>query len=129
MHTSPEALHQAAVDKLAEIGETPLKPRDRMAIPMQEMPSQDPAVRRSNMNEVALGYTAEQAKLEAMRCLQCKNAPCVQGCPVRIRIPDFLRAAAEEGNLGEIHAGLLRRATPYLSAGTRGSHDKAGEVR
>ncbi len=71
-----------------------------MAIPVQEMPSQDPEVRRHNMSEVALGYTAEQAQLEAQRCLQCKNAPCVNGCPVRIRIPEFLKAAAA-GQFGE----------------------------
>jgi glutamate synthase (NADPH/NADH) small chain len=95
MHTSPEALQQAAAAKLAELSGKTLSPRDRMAIPAQEMPSQDPDVRRSNMSEVALGYSAEQARLESLRCLQCKNAPCVQGCPVRIRIPEFLKAAAE----------------------------------
>ncbi len=95
MHTSPETLRQAAAAKLAELEDKPLSPRDRMAIPAQEMPSQDPAVRRHNMNEVALGYSAEQARLEAARCLHCKNAPCVQGCPVRIRIPEFLQAATE----------------------------------
>jgi glutamate synthase (NADPH/NADH) small chain len=78
---------------------TPLKPRDRLAIPAQPMPQQDPAVRRTNMDEVALGYSAEQARVEAMRCLQCKNAPCVEGCPVRIRIPAFVAAIAE-GNFG-----------------------------
>ena len=52
-------------------------------------------MRRNNMSEVALGYTAEQARLEAMRCLQCKNAPCIKGCPVCIDIPAFLAAAAE----------------------------------
>lgn len=73
----------------------PLKPKDRMLIPVQEMPSQDPVVRRGNMEEVAIGYTAEQARVEAARCLQCKNAPCVKGCPVGIDIPGFLKAAAE----------------------------------
>jgi glutamate synthase (NADPH/NADH) small chain len=72
-----------------------MKPKDRYEIPPQEMPSQDPKVRRRNMNEVALGYTEEEARLEAMRCLQCKNAPCVEGCPVRIRIKDFVGAIAE----------------------------------
>ncbi len=95
MHLSPETLQQAAVAKLAELAGKNLSPRDRMAIPAQEMPSQDPITRRANMNEVALGYTAEQARLESLRCLQCKNAPCVAGCPVGIRIPDFLKAAAE----------------------------------
>jgi glutamate synthase (NADPH/NADH) small chain len=71
-----------------------------MAIPAQEMPSQDPVVRRTNMNEVALGYTPEQARAEALRCLQCKTAPCMEGCPVRIRIRDFVTAIAD-GNFEE----------------------------
>ncbi len=65
-----------------------LKPRDRLAIPPQEMPQQDPHIRGGNIGEVALGYTEEQALLEAYRCLQCKNAPCIKGCPVAIDIPD-----------------------------------------
>lgn len=72
-----------------------LKPSDRFDIPPQDMPSQDPVERRGNVNEVALGYTETQARLEAMRCLKCKNAPCVQGCPVRIDIKDFIAAIAE----------------------------------
>jgi glutamate synthase (NADPH) small chain len=72
-----------------------LKTKDRMAIPPQDMPEQDATTRRHNVNEVALGYTEEQARLEAMRCLQCKNAPCVQGCPVQIRIREFAGAIAE----------------------------------
>jgi len=71
-----------------------LTPKERMAIPSQEMPSQDPDVRRHNMEEVALGYTEEQARLEAMRCLQCKNAPCITGCPVQINIPAFIKEIA-----------------------------------
>ncbi len=72
-----------------------LTPKERLLIPAQEMPSQDPAVRRKNMQEVALGYTAEQARIEAARCLQCKNAPCVTGCPVQINIPEFIKAIAD----------------------------------
>jgi glutamate synthase (NADPH/NADH) small chain len=66
-----------------------------MAIPAQDMPSQDPTIRRDNMNEVATGYTPEQTRVESFRCLQCKNAPCIEGCPVRIDIPGFLQAAAD----------------------------------
>jgi len=77
-----------------------LKPADRFEIPPQDMPVQDPIERRNNVNEVALGYTETQARLEAMRCLQCKNAPCIKGCPVRIRIKDFISAIAE-GNFKE----------------------------
>ena len=77
-----------------------LKTKDRLAIPPQPMPEQDPAARRGNVHEVARGYTPEQARLEAMRCLQCKNTPCIEGCPVRIRIRDFVGAIAE-GNYAE----------------------------
>jgi glutamate synthase (NADPH) small chain len=95
MHVAPEKLQAAAVAKLAELEGVEMKPKKRLAIPVQEMPAQNPLERCKNMKEVALGYCAEQARLEAMRCLQCKNAPCVSGCPVAIRIPDFLKAAAE----------------------------------
>ncbi|MBN2180594.1 MAG: NAD(P)-binding protein, partial [Sedimentisphaerales bacterium] len=71
-----------------------LTPTERYKIPQQEMPEQDPVIRRTNVNEVATGYTEIQAKLEAQRCLRCKNAPCVQGCPVRIRVKDFVVAIA-----------------------------------
>jgi glutamate synthase (NADPH/NADH) small chain len=72
-----------------------LKASDRFAIPPQDMPAQDPIVRRSNVNEVATGYTEQQARLEAMRCIQCKNAPCIKGCPVKIKINEFVAAIAE----------------------------------
>jgi glutamate synthase (NADPH/NADH) small chain len=75
-----------------------LTPKERLAIPAQSMPEQDPAVRRSNMEEVALGYTQEQAIMEAERCLQCKNAPCISGCPVSIDIPGFIQAIANGDN-------------------------------
>jgi len=79
-----------------------LKPADRYAIPPQDMPSQDPSERKHNVNEVATGYTPLQARLEAMRCLQCKNQPCTKGCPVQIRIRDFIAAIAE----GDFKASL-----------------------
>jgi glutamate synthase (NADPH/NADH) small chain len=72
-----------------------LRPNDRFEIPPQDMPEQNHIERRTNVNEVALGYTETQARLEAMRCLQCKNAPCVKGCPVQIRIKDFISAIAD----------------------------------
>jgi len=72
--------------------------KERMAIPAQAMPEQPPEIRRSNMEEVAQGYTAEQAKLEADRCLQCSGAPCIKGCPVGIDIPGFIAAIAEGDN-------------------------------
>ncbi|MBR5447834.1 MAG: NADPH-dependent glutamate synthase, partial [Clostridia bacterium] len=59
------------------------------------MPHQDPALRRRNFSEVALGYTEEAALSEAARCLNCKNMPCVAGCPVNIRIPAFIEKVRE----------------------------------
>jgi len=72
-----------------------MTPKEKMAIPPQPMPEQEPSVRARNMGEVALGYTAEQAKAEASRCLQCAAKPCMKGCPVAIDIPGFLAKAAE----------------------------------
>ncbi|MBN1457545.1 MAG: hypothetical protein JW912_06825, partial [Sedimentisphaerales bacterium] len=95
--TEDEKLLQQLLDK-QKAGE--LKPKDRYEIPPQDMPAQDSVERRSNVNEVAVGYTETQARLEAMRCLQCKTAPCMEGCPVKIRIGDFVSAIAD-GNYKE----------------------------
>ncbi len=59
------------------------------------MPTQDAKERAHNFNEVALGYTEETAIDEAMRCLNCKNMPCVEGCPVKIHIPEFITKIKE----------------------------------
>jgi len=95
--TEDEKLLQQLFDK-QKAGE--LKPKDRYEVPPQDMPAQDSIERRSNVNEVAVGYTETQARLEAIRCLQCKTAPCVEGCPVKIRIGDFISAIAD-GNYKE----------------------------
>ncbi len=58
------------------------------------MPTQEPNVRNKNFLEVALGYTEQVAIEEAQRCLNCKNKPCVNGCPVHIAIPDFIKEVA-----------------------------------
>ena len=59
------------------------------------MPCQEPNVRNKNFNEVALGYSEADAITEAKRCLNCKHRPCVSGCPVNIKIPDFIKKVAE----------------------------------
>ena len=77
-----------------------------MRLDKNEMPSQDPNVRNKNFLEVALGYTEEQALDEAARCLHCKNHPCVDGCPVNVRIPEFIAKIVErdyEGAYQVIH--------------------------
>ena len=66
-----------------------------MSLKKNSMPSQEADVRNKNFDEVALGYTKEQAIDEAKRCLNCKNKPCVGGCPVKIYIPEFIAKVAE----------------------------------
>ncbi|WP_298021674.1 NADPH-dependent glutamate synthase [uncultured Dysosmobacter sp.] len=66
-----------------------------MSLTKNPMPSQDPNVRNKNFEEVALGYTEEQALDEAQRCLNCKNKPCMTGCPVMVHIPEFIQEVAK----------------------------------
>ncbi|MGN0610868.1 MAG: NADPH-dependent glutamate synthase [Ruminiclostridium sp.] len=66
-----------------------------MSLTKVPMPEQDPNVRNKNFLEVATGYTEEMAMEEASRCLNCKNKPCVNGCPVNVRIPEFVAKVAE----------------------------------
>jgi len=69
----------------------------------EPMPMQYPKIRIQNFNEVALGYSREQARREAARCLQCKKKPCVDGCPVEIDIPAFIAKIKEGDFMGAIH--------------------------
>ncbi|MBR3805505.1 MAG: NADPH-dependent glutamate synthase [Clostridia bacterium] len=66
-----------------------------MSLKKNPMPTQEPLVRAHNFDEVALGYTEEMAIDEALRCLNCKNMPCVTGCPVNIHIPEFISKVKE----------------------------------
>lgn len=59
------------------------------------MPEQQPDVRNKNFKEVALGYDEKMAIEEAERCIQCKNQPCVKGCPVHVKIPEFIKLIAQ----------------------------------
>jgi glutamate synthase (NADPH) small chain len=74
---------------------TELTKKERMKIPRQEMPVQEPEARVENFNEVALGFTLELARREAERCLQCKDPHCMEGCPVEVTIPEFIDAVRE----------------------------------
>ena len=65
-----------------------------MSLEKVKMPEQDPNVRNKNFEEVALGYDEIMAMEEATRCLHCKNKPCVSGCPVNVRIPEFIEKVA-----------------------------------
>ena len=68
-----------------------------MTLTKTPMPEQDPKVRARNFKEVSLGYTAEMAMEEAGRCLKCRNPKCVTGCPINVRIPEFI-AKVQEGD-------------------------------
>jgi len=72
--------------------------------PRNEMPRQDPQARGRNFNEVALGYSPEVALAEAQRCLQCKKPTCIEGCPVQVRIPEFILALREGDMWGAVTA-------------------------
>lgn len=71
-----------------------IKAKERLKIPAQEMPAQDPILRGKNLEEVAIGYTMEEARVEALRCLECVKQTCIDGCPVEIDIPRFVRHIA-----------------------------------
>ncbi len=66
-----------------------------MSLTKNPMPEQDPDVRNKNFDEVAKGYTEEMAVSEAMRCLNCKKPSCVAGCPVNVKIPEFIKCIQE----------------------------------
>ena len=86
-----------------------------MSLVKTPMPEQDPKVRARNFKEVALGYTPEQAIEEANRCLKCKNPKCVGGCPVNIRIPEFI-AKIQEGDFKAAYEIIsTTNALPALS--------------
>ena len=108
-HIELETLDQAAKELLSGYEGQTLKVKERLLIPIQDMPSQDPAVRRENMDEVALGYTEAQVKVEALRCIQCANAPCIKGCPVGINIPKFIQLAAEGDFAGSV--GVIKESS------------------
>ena len=85
-------------------------------VPVRE---QEPKVRATNFEEVCYGYNEEEAVAEASRCLNCKNARCVQGCPVRIDIPAFVKEV-KEGNYAEAAKVIGRSsALPDVSARRR----------
>ncbi len=100
-HLTIEELDKIAQDGLNNL-KPELSPKDRLAIPPQDMPCQEPMARSRNTREVAEGYTEAQAVLEANRCLGCKNAPCMQGCPISLNIRDFISEIAKRNFAGAI---------------------------
>ena len=86
-----------------------------MSLKKVVMPEQDPQVRARNFKEVTLGYTAEMAIEEANRCLGCKNPKCVEGCPVNVRIPEFIKKVQEGDFKAAYEIITSTNALPALS--------------
>ena len=78
------------------------------------MPRQDPKARSKNFEEVALGYSPEEALAEASRCIQCPKHPCTEGCPVGVDIPDFIRALNEGDMSGAVRILKSKNALPGI---------------
>ena len=86
-----------------------------MTLTKTPMPEQEPQVRARNFKEVALGYTAEMAIEEAGRCLGCRNPKCVEGCPVNVRIPEFIAKVRERDFKAAYEIITSTNALPALS--------------
>lgn len=86
-----------------------------MSLKKVPMPEQDPKVRARNFQEVTLGYTEEMAVEEAGRCLNCKNPKCVEGCPVNVRIPEFIAKVRERDFKAAYEIITSTNALPALS--------------
>jgi glutamate synthase (NADPH/NADH) small chain len=96
-------------------GPVKLRPAERMKIPRQEMPSRDAEQRSHSFDEVNLGLAERTAILEARRCLDCKDAKCIRGCPVSIDIPGFVRKVADGDFAGAARSLLRDNALPGIS--------------
>jgi glutamate synthase (NADPH) small chain len=110
-HETPEQLQDKARELIAEYVSKvdTLKAKERTKIPSQDMPTQAPEVRVTNLDEVATGYSMDQARVEAIRCLQCVKKTCVEDCPVKIDIPRFVGFIAH-GDLDQA-ASVIKEAS------------------
>jgi len=88
--------------------------KEKKKIPRQKMPEQDPKARAKNFNEVPYGYPPEVAQLEASRCLQCKKPKCIEGCPVEIDIPAFIKLIYEGDFVGAARKLKERNSLPAI---------------
>lgn len=91
-----------------------LTPKERMKIPRHQIPEQEADVRNKNFKEVNLGYTAEMAKEEAERCIMCKKPLCIAGCPVEVKIPEFIKKITEDDIAGAAAILKIDNALPAV---------------
>jgi glutamate synthase (NADPH/NADH) small chain len=104
--------HRALWDHACRLQESEKKLK--RANKREPMPKQDPKLRVQNFEEVALGYTRDQAMREASRCLDCKKSPCIAGCPVDIDIPAFIKLIRNGDFIGAIHKIKERNCLPAI---------------
>jgi len=110
--------------EMAEKEEKEKKPK----VPRQKMPEQDPKVRAKNFNEVPFGYTPELAQLESSRCLQCKKPKCIEGCPVEIDIPAFIKLIHEGDFIGAARKLKERNSLPAICGRVCPQEDQCEKV-
>jgi glutamate synthase (NADPH/NADH) small chain len=99
---------------MAEKTETTEKTKKKMDLNRRAMPKQPPHIRRRNFDEVALGYTAELAVAEASRCIMCKKPHCMDGCPVEVDIPGFVKCVANGDFVGAIRVLKTTNCLPAI---------------
>lgn len=109
---------------MAEKEEKEKKPK----VPRQKMPEQEPKVRARNFDEVPFGYTPELAQLEASRCLQCKKPKCIEGCPVEIDIPAFVKLISEGDFDGSARKLKERNSLPAVCGRVCPQEDQCEKV-
>lgn len=109
---------------MAEKEEKEKKPK----VPRQKMPEQEPKVRAKNFNEVPFGYTPELAQLESNRCLQCKKPKCIEGCPVEIDIPAFIKLINEGDFDGSARKLKERNSLPAVCGRVCPQEDQCEKV-
>jgi glutamate synthase (NADPH) small chain len=96
------------------MGVETVEKKEKEKVPRQKMPEQEPKARAKNFSEVPFGYTPELAQLEASRCLQCKKPKCVEGCPVEIDIPAFIKLISEGDYSGAARKLKERNSLPAV---------------
>ncbi|MCJ7783295.1 MAG: NADPH-dependent glutamate synthase [Desulfobacterales bacterium] len=102
--------------------------KEKPKVPRQKMPEQEPKVRARNFDEVPFGYTPDLAQLEAGRCLQCKKPKCIEGCPVEVEIPAFVKLISEGDFAGAARKLKLRNSLPAICGRVCPQEDQCEKV-
>ncbi len=102
--------------------------KEKSKVSRQKMPEQEPKVRARNFDEVPFGYTPELAQMESSRCLQCKKPKCIEGCPVEVEIPAFVKLISEGDFAGAARKLKLRNSLPAICGRVCPQEDQCEKV-